>query len=71
MSESEAALLAQLPIRSFTSRRAAKIWGLSEAEARKTLEALADRAVLLDYEEEGETRYALPPPMAGFFEFSS
>lgn len=70
VSEREAALLAQLPIRPFTVARAAKIWKLGEAEAKKALDALADRAVLLDYEEEGETRYALPPPMAGFFEFS-
>ncbi len=70
VSEREAALLAQLPIRPFSVARAAKIWKLGEKEAKKALDALADRAVLLDYEEEGETRYVLPPPMAGFFEFS-
>ena len=70
VSEREASLLAQLPIRPFEASRAAEIWGVGEAEARKALEALADRAVLLDYEEEGATRYVLPPPMAGFFEFS-
>jgi len=70
LTEREAGLVAQLPIRGFTCKRASAIWGLSEAEARRVLEGLADRAVLLDYEEEGETRYILPPPMAGFFEFS-
>ena len=68
--EREAALLAQLPIRPFTASRAAQVWGMAEAEARKILEGLADRALLLDYVAEGETRYVLPPPMAGFFEFS-
>jgi ferredoxin len=34
------------------------------------LERLADKALLLDMEEEGGTKYVLPPPMAGFFEFS-
>ena len=34
------------------------------------LEALASRAVLLDLEQDGEPLYVLPPPMAGFFEFS-
>jgi len=43
---------------------------MAEADARRVLEGLADRALLLDFVEEGETRYVLPPPMAGFFEFS-
>jgi ferredoxin len=70
VSEEEAGLLAQVPIRPFTARRAAALWGLSEARAQQVLDALADRAMLLDYPEGGETRYVLPPPMAGFFEFS-
>jgi ferredoxin len=70
VSEEEAGLLAQVPIRPFTARRAAAIWKVPEAKARKVLEALAERAMLLDYPDGGETRYVLPPPMAGFFEFS-
>ncbi len=70
LSEREAALVAQLPIRPFTAKRAASLWRLPEGDARKILDALADRALLLDYPEDGETRYVLPPPMAGFFEFS-
>ncbi len=70
LQEREAALVAQLPIRPFTAPRAAEVWNMAEAEARKILEGLADRALLLDYVAEGETRYVLPPPMAGFFEFS-
>jgi formate hydrogenlyase subunit 6/NADH:ubiquinone oxidoreductase subunit I len=34
------------------------------------LDDLADRAILLDMEEDGGQTYVLPPPMAGFFEFS-
>lgn len=70
LQEREASLLAQLPIRPFTASRAAEVWGMADAEAQKVLEGLADRALLLDYLAEGETRYVLPPPMAGFFEFS-
>ena len=70
LSEQEAALVALLPIRPFTARRAAAAWKMSEAEARRILDALAERAFLLDMVEDGETRYVLPPPMAGFFEFS-
>jgi len=69
-SEREAALVSVLPIRPFTVARAAEIWKTSEAEARKVLEALASRALLVDLEKDGALEYVLPPPMAGFFEFS-
>ena len=39
-------------------------------DTKKTLDKLADRAILVDIEQNGETVYSLPPPMAGFFEFS-
>ncbi len=70
VTEREAGLVAQLPIQSFTASRAAAIWKLPEREAQKVLDGLAERAVLLDIQDGEETRYALPPPMAGFFEFS-
>ena len=69
-SEKEAALVAQLPIKPFTSRKAAAIWHIPEAEARKILGELASRCILMDIESSKETRYLLPPPMAGFLEFS-
>jgi formate hydrogenlyase subunit 6/NADH:ubiquinone oxidoreductase subunit I len=70
ISEKEAELLSTLPIKPFTAKKAARIWKLSESEARKVLDELASRAVLVDLPQEGEVKYALPPPMAGFFEFS-
>ncbi len=69
-SEREAELVSVLPLRPFTARRAAAIWKTDEAEARKVLETLASRALLVDWEGEEGTVYVLPPPMAGFFEFS-
>jgi ferredoxin len=69
-SEREAELVAMLPIRPFTAARAARVWAVSEAEARGVLDTLASRAILLDLEQDGEPVYVLPPPMAGFFEFS-
>ena len=69
-SEKEAALVAELPIKPFTAKSAARIWKLDLAEARKLLDGLADRAILVDVEWRGESAYCLPPPMAGFFEFS-
>ena len=69
-SEREAGLVAQLPIRPFSARKAARLWDMREAEARIVLDGLASRAVLLDVEGPNGTVYTLPPPMAGFFEFS-
>jgi ferredoxin len=69
-SEKEAVLVSQLPIRPFTVKKAASIWGVSKEEASKVLNGLASRCVLLDIESNDETRYVLPPPMAGFLEFS-
>jgi len=68
--EKEAALVALLPIKPFTAKKASKIWKMSLTATRKILEELASRAMLVDIEQNGEMEYALPPPMAGFFEFS-
>ena len=70
-SEREAGLVAQLPIKPFTAARAARAWTMDVAEARRTLDALADRGILVDVaDRRGVSWYTLPPPMAGFFEFS-
>lgn len=69
-SEKEAALVAQLPIKPFTARKAAAIWSMSEKDAIKVLNGLASKCILMDIESSGKTRYMLPPPMAGFLEFS-
>jgi formate hydrogenlyase subunit 6/NADH:ubiquinone oxidoreductase subunit I len=69
-SEREARLVSQLPLRPFSAPHAARIWHLPEPQTRRLLEQLAGRALLVDLEQEGETMYFLPPPMAGFFEFS-
>ena len=70
MSEREAGLLALLPIKPFTARKAARIWKLTEGEAEGICRELAGRALLVDVERRGRSVYVLPPPMAGFFEFS-
>ncbi|MBI5368091.1 MAG: 4Fe-4S dicluster domain-containing protein [Planctomycetes bacterium] len=69
-SEREAGLVAALPIQPFTAESAAAAWKLPVAEARRVLDGLASRAILLDVEQSGRPVYVLPPPMAGFFEFS-
>lgn len=69
-SEREAKLVSELPIKPFTDKKAAAIWKLNLNDARIILNDLADRGILLDYEEDGNVTYVLPPPMAGFFEFS-
>ncbi len=69
-SEREAQLVALLPIKPFTAEKASQIWKLSLNETRKVLDELAGRAILVDVEKQGIRTYTLPPPMAGFFEFS-
>ena len=70
-SEDEAEQVASLPIRPFTARRAAAVWKTGEAAAQRTLEELAGRGILVDSPgPDGTMVYCLPPPMAGFFEFS-
>jgi len=68
--EKEAGLVALLPIVPFKVHQAAQAWKLPEAEAEKILDELAGRALLIDVERDGRKSYTLPPPMAGFFEFS-
>jgi len=69
-SEREAQLVALLPIKPFTAEIASWVWKLELTETRKLLDELAGRAILVDIDNGGRTTYTLPPPMAGFFEFS-
>jgi ferredoxin len=69
-SEREAQLVALLPIKPFTAEKASRVWKMNLTETRKVLDELAGRAILVDVEWQGKTTYTLPPPMAGFFEFS-
>ncbi len=69
-SEPEARLVALLPIKPFTAEKASQAWKMDLAATRKVLDELSSRAILVDVEREGQMVYTLPPPMAGFFEFS-
>ncbi|MFO7636335.1 MAG: 4Fe-4S dicluster domain-containing protein [Clostridia bacterium] len=71
MDEKEARLISLLPIRPFTVAKAARAMGIPLKEAGKVLDELASRALLVDaLDPDGQVVYMLPPPMAGFFEFS-
>lgn len=69
-SEKEAKIVAKLPIKPFTVKRAAQILKMEKLKVEKILDRLAERAILLDSQDQGVKKYILPPPMAGFFEFS-
>lgn len=69
-SEKEGELVSLMPIKPFTAERASRIWKMDLTGTQKVLDELAGRAILVDIERDGESVYALPPPMAGFFEFS-
>ena len=68
--EKEAELVSQLPIKPFTVKTASRIWKLDKVNTEKILDELAGRSILLDSDHYGIKKYVLPPPMAGFFEFS-
>ncbi len=69
-SPEEADLVARLPIRVFTAQKAARAWGLSLTKTKHILNRLCGKALLVDIRQNGQMTYCLPPPMAGFFEFS-
>lgn len=69
-SEKEAELVSLLPIKPFTVEKASRIWKMDMPSAQNALDELAGRAILVDIEQNGKSVYTLPPPMAGFFEFS-
>lgn len=68
--EKEAKWVAKLPVRSFSLKKAAKIWGTTEAKAEKLLDHLCEKALLVDSWHNGERHFVMPPPMAGFIEFA-
>ena len=70
LSEREAGLVSRLPIKPFPVQTAARAWKMKTGEARKILDELASRTILVDVVSDSGTFYCLPPPMAGFFEFS-
>jgi ferredoxin len=69
-SEKAAELVSLLPIKPFTAAKASRIWKMDIPSAQNVLNELAGRAILVDMEQNGKSVYTLPPPMAGFFEFS-
>ena len=69
-SEKEAKLVSLMPIKPFTAKKASRNWKMNLTSTQKVLDELAGRAILIDIEQNGESVYVLPPPMAGFFEFS-
>ena len=64
--EKEAGLVAALPIKPFTAKKAALIWRLPEAKARNFLENLADKGLLVDMAHGKDILYALPRPWPDF-----
>ena len=52
--EKEAGLVALLPVKPFNVQTAARVWKVAATEARKVLDELASRAILVDVERNGE-----------------
>lgn len=68
--EKEARQVAMLPIRPFNLKKAARIWGTTEAKAEKLLDHLCEKGLMVDSFHDGVRQFVLPPPMIGFFEFA-
>lgn len=68
--ERDAGLISLLPLRPFTVAAAARRWKMDEPTALGILNELTDRALLIDILSPDGPVYLMPPPMAGFFEFS-
>lgn len=68
--EKEARQVAMLPIRPFNLKKAARIWGTTEAKAEKLLDHLCEKGLMVDSFHDGVRKFVLPPPMIGFFEFA-
>lgn len=68
--EKEAKWVAKLPVRPFTLKRAARVWGTTQAKAEKLLDHLCEKALLVDSVYKGQRQFVMPPPMAGFIEFA-
>ena len=68
--EKEAKWVAKLPIRPFSLKKAAQLWGTTETKAEKLLDHLCEKGLLVDSYDHGIRKFVLPPPMIGFFEFS-
>ncbi|CCK80651.1 4Fe-4S dicluster domain-containing protein [Desulfobacula toluolica] len=66
----EAQLISLLPIKPFSVQKASQIWKMNLCKTQIKLDKLCDKALLIDIEQNGKSVYVLPPPMAGFFEFS-
>ena len=66
-----AELVSLMPIKPFLLKDIAAIWRMQEVEAAKILDTLAQRGMIVDMQrEDGTQLFVLPPPMAGFIEFT-
>jgi ferredoxin len=68
--EEQARLCALMPLRKVPASHMAEVWGVSSEQAEATLEALGGKGVVVSFEGQGATQYALAPPVLGFVEFS-
>lgn len=71
-SPEEAELASHIPLEPASAAQIARLSGLSEDVVERILERMCDRGVLFDLPnpKTGKYKYALPPPVVGFLEFS-
>ncbi len=66
----EAKLAMSMAFKGLKAHEIARQAGISEEQAHILLEKMAGKGIIYSIRSEGGMRYALMPPMPGFFEFS-
>lgn len=69
-SEKEAIIASLMPMRMVSFDELSKKVKIPPQELKKTLEKMAEKGLVIDFEREGKTYYFLSPTVVGFFEFS-
>ncbi|MBM4352210.1 MAG: hypothetical protein FJ109_00195 [Deltaproteobacteria bacterium] len=70
VTDEEAHLCSLMPVNLTASADLARIWKMAESEAVSALDALAHKGIVYVFDAGGTMKYALAPPVLGFFEFS-
>ena len=70
VSDEEARLCSLMPLAPSSAGDVGRVWKKEEADAREILETLAHKGMVYVFAIRGEKKYALAPPVLGFFEFS-
>ena len=70
VTDEEAHLCSLMPINLTSAADLARTWKMTEPRALEVLDELAHKGIVYVFDADGTKKYALAPPVLGFFEFS-